>query len=205
MIAFVRGRVAQIDLTSAVVEVGGVGLQVMCTPRTLADLRLGQEATLPTSMVVREDSLTLFGFADEDEKQIFELLQTASGVGPKLAQAMLAVHAPDELRRAVATDDVKTLTSGPRHRPEGRPADHPRAQGPDRLPGRHADLAWQAPRRPLPPPGASQVQAGLVGPRLVGQGGRPGRRPPSTAHAETMPEPDVARLLRLALQTLSKA
>ena len=67
MIAFVRGRVAQIDLSSAVVEVGGVGLQVMCTPRTLADLRLGQEATLPTTMVVREDSLTLFGFAEEDE------------------------------------------------------------------------------------------------------------------------------------------
>ena len=71
----------------------------MCTPRTLADLRLGQEATLPTSMVVREDSLTLFGFAEEDEKQTFEMLLTASGVGPKLAQAMLAVHRP---RRAPA-------------------------------------------------------------------------------------------------------
>ena len=66
----------------------------MCTPGTLAGLRTGQEATLPTSMVVREDSLTLFGFVDEDEKQIFELVQTASGVGPKLAQAMLAVPEP---------------------------------------------------------------------------------------------------------------
>ncbi len=94
-------------------EVGGVGLELMCTPGTLATLRTGQQATLPTSMVVREDSLTLFGFLDEDEKSVFELVQTASGVGPKLAQAMLAVLAPDDLRRAIAADDVKTLTRVP--------------------------------------------------------------------------------------------
>ena len=83
-------------------------------PRTRSPgLRTGAEATLPTSMVVREDSLTLFGFADEDEKQMFELVQTASGVGPKLAQAMLAVHRPEALRRAVSSDDVKTLTTVP--------------------------------------------------------------------------------------------
>ena len=113
MIAFVRGEVAALTLTSAVVEVGGVGLELMCTPNTLAELRLGQVAALPTSMVVREDSLTLFGFADDDEKQIFELVQTASGVGPKLAQAMLAVLTPDAVRRAVAGDDVRTLTAVP--------------------------------------------------------------------------------------------
>ena len=113
MIAFVRGRVATLGLTSAVLEVGGVGLELQCTPDTLAGLRTGAEATLPTSMVVREDSLTLFGFADDDEKQMFELVQTASGVGPKLAQAMLAVHRPEALRRAVASDDVKTLTTVP--------------------------------------------------------------------------------------------
>ena len=83
------------------------------TPGTLATLRTGQEAMLPTSMVVREDSLTLFGFLDDDEKQCFELLQTASGVGPKLAQAMLAVLAPDDLRAAVTHEDVKTLTQVP--------------------------------------------------------------------------------------------
>ena len=99
MIAFVRGTVAGVTLSSAVVEVGGVGLEVMCTPGTLATLRTGQQATLPTSMVVREESLTLFGFLDDDEKQCFELLQTASGVGPKLAQAMLAVLAPGSLDR----------------------------------------------------------------------------------------------------------
>jgi holliday junction DNA helicase RuvA len=113
MIAFVRGRVEAVSLDSAVVEVGGVGLQLMCTPATLAALRPGEEARLPTSMVVREDSLTLFGFADDDERGLFELLQTASGVGPKLAQAMLAVHGPDALRRAVAGDDLATLTKVP--------------------------------------------------------------------------------------------
>ena len=113
MIAFVRGEVAAVTLTSAVVEVGGVGLELMCAPATLATLRTGQTATLPTSMVVREDSLTLFGFLDEDEKTVFELVQTASGVGPKLAQAMLACLSPDELRVAVASDDARTLTRVP--------------------------------------------------------------------------------------------
>ena len=113
MIAFVRGEVAALTLTSAVLEVGGVGLELMCTPGTLATLRVGHQAMLPTSMVVREDSLTVFGFLDEDEKQAFELVQTASGVGPKLAQAMLAVLTPDDLRVAVAAEDVKTLTRVP--------------------------------------------------------------------------------------------
>jgi Holliday junction DNA helicase RuvA len=113
VIAFVSGKVAGLTLTSAVVEVGGVGLEVNCTPNTLAELRLGAHATLPTSMIVREESLTLFGFADEDEKQVFELLQTASGVGPRLAQAMLSVHSPDDLRRAVATEDLVALTKVP--------------------------------------------------------------------------------------------
>ena len=113
MIAFVRGQVAAMTLNSAVLEVGGVGLELMCTPNTLATLRTGQTATLPTSMVVREDSMTLFGFVDEDEKQVFELVQTASGVGPKVAQAITAVLAPDDLRRAIAADDVKTLTRVP--------------------------------------------------------------------------------------------
>jgi holliday junction DNA helicase RuvA len=113
MIAHVRGTVAAVTLSSAVVEVGGVGLELLCTPGTLAGLRTGHEALLPTSLVVREDSLTLFGFADEDEKSTFELVQTASGVGPKLAQAMLAVLTPDTLRVAVAGDDVKTLTKVP--------------------------------------------------------------------------------------------
>lgn len=113
MIASVRGVVAAIAPDSAVIEVGGVGLQVQCAPGTLAGLRTGAEARLATSMVVREDSLTLYGFADDDEKQLFELLQTASGVGPRLAQAVLAVHQPDVVRRAIAGGDLATLTRVP--------------------------------------------------------------------------------------------
>ncbi|MFD7054505.1 Holliday junction branch migration protein RuvA [Streptomyces mirabilis] len=113
MIAFVSGPVAALAPDSAVVEVGGIGIAVQCSPNTLSGLRMGQQTKLATSLVVREDSLTLYGFADDDERGTFELLQTASGVGPRLAQAMLATHSPDALRRAIATGDEKTLTAVP--------------------------------------------------------------------------------------------
>jgi Holliday junction DNA helicase RuvA len=113
MIASVRGRVTSIAPDGAVVEVGGVGLSVVCTPNTLAALRVGEEARLATSLVVREDSLTLYGFVDDDARSLFELLQTASGVGPRLAQAVLAVHSPDVVRKAIATGDLDTLTRVP--------------------------------------------------------------------------------------------
>jgi Holliday junction DNA helicase RuvA len=113
VIASVRGRVAAVTADIAVVEVGGVGLSVVCTPSTLAALRVGDEARLATSLVVREDSLTLYGFAEDDARVLFELLQTASGVGPRLAQAVLAVHAPDVVRKAIATGDLNTLTRVP--------------------------------------------------------------------------------------------
>jgi Holliday junction DNA helicase RuvA len=113
MIASVRGLVAAIAPDSAVIEVGGLGLQIQCAPGTLAGLKAGVEARLSTSMVVREDSLTLYGFADDDEKQLFELLQTASGVGPRLAQAVLAVHQPDAVRRAISGGDLVALTRVP--------------------------------------------------------------------------------------------
>jgi holliday junction DNA helicase RuvA len=113
MIAHLTGSVAAVAPDGAVIDVGGVGLLVQCTPGTLAGLRLGEQARVATSLVVREDSLTLYGFASEDERSTFELLQTASGVGPRLAQAMLAVLSPDELRRAVAAEDLVALTSVP--------------------------------------------------------------------------------------------
>ena len=113
MISSVRGQVLAVHLDHAVIEVGGVGLQVQCAPATLAGLKAGAEARLSTSMVVREDSLTLYGFADDDEKGLFELLQTASGVGPRLAQAVLAVHQPETVRRAVSSGDIATLTRVP--------------------------------------------------------------------------------------------
>jgi Holliday junction DNA helicase RuvA len=113
VIASVHGTVAAVSAAGAVVDVGGVGLAVSCTPGTLARLRVGQPARLSTSLVVREDSLTLYGFSDDDERSVFELLQTASGVGPRLAQAVLSVLPPTEVRRAVATADVPALTRVP--------------------------------------------------------------------------------------------
>jgi len=113
MIASVRGVVLSAGLDSAVLEVGGVGLLVHTTPGTAAGLRRGTEARLATTMVVREESLTLYGFADDDEKVVFEQVQTVSGVGPRLALAMLAVHAPDVLRQAVSTGDLAALTKVP--------------------------------------------------------------------------------------------
>jgi Holliday junction DNA helicase RuvA len=113
MIASVRGRVTAVSPDGAVIEVGGVGLTLVCAPNTLATLRVGEEARLATSMIVREDSLTLYGFPDEDARSLFELLQTASGVGPRLAQAVLAVHTPDVVRKAIVTGDTATLTRVP--------------------------------------------------------------------------------------------
>ena len=113
MIAHLRGTVDAVTPDGAVIDVGGVGLAFQCTPDTLATLKPGEPARVATSLVVREDSLTLFGFGSDDERNVFELLQTASGVGPRLALAMLAVHSPDALRKALANEDVKALTMVP--------------------------------------------------------------------------------------------
>ncbi len=113
MIASLRGTVTEVGPDSAVIEVGGVGLRVQCAPDTLAGLTVGRAATVPTALVVREDSLTLFGFADTDERVVFDLLQTATGVGPRLAQAVLAVLRPDGIRRAVLAEDLPTLMKVP--------------------------------------------------------------------------------------------
>ena len=113
MIASVSGPVLAVGPTSAVVEVGGLGVLALCSPNTVAGLRVGQRTTLATSLVVREDSLTLYGFATADEREFFELLLSATGVGPKLAQAALAVLSPDELRQAIATENLVVLCKVP--------------------------------------------------------------------------------------------
>jgi Holliday junction DNA helicase RuvA len=113
LIAHLDGTVSSVAPDGAVIEVGGVGLLVQCAPGTLARLRAGERARVATSLVVREDALTLYGFAGDDERNTFELLQTASGIGPRLALAMLAVFTPDALRRAVAAEDLTALTTVP--------------------------------------------------------------------------------------------
>jgi Holliday junction DNA helicase RuvA len=204
MIAFVRGTVASVSPGSAVVEVGGVGLEVNCTPGTLAALRVGEDTTLPTSMVVREESLTLFGFHDEDERSTFELLQTASGVGPKLAQAMLAVHSPEGLRRAVADDDVTSLTAVPGIGQKG--AQRIILELRDRL-GAPGSVDSDAPATAAPSSWRDQVRQGLLG---LGWSAREAEQavdsvaPEARAQAEDGAEPNVALLLRSALRMLSR-
>jgi holliday junction DNA helicase RuvA len=203
MIAFVKGTVAGVTLTSAVLEVGGVGLELNCTPNTLATLRLGTETTLPTSMVVREESLTLFGFLDDDEKSVFELLQTASGVGPKLAQAMLAVHTPEELRRAITGEDVKTLTAVSGIGQKG--AQRIILELKDRIGPPTGGVQSRLPGGPAARAGAwrGQVHAGLVG---LGWSAREADTAVETVAPEASAgEPNVAQLLRSALRTLSRA
>ena len=113
MIASVRGEVLDIALDHAVIEASGVGYRVNATPVTLGALHRGSEARLFTTMIVREDSMTLYGFSDTESKDLFSLLQTVSGVGPRLAMATLAVLEPDALRRALSEGNLTALTRVP--------------------------------------------------------------------------------------------
>ncbi len=113
MIASVTGRVVAVEEESAVIEVGGVGLRISCPPVTIRSLTVGETATLMTSLVVREDSLTLFGFGDADQRLVFGLLQSVSGVGPRLALTILGALTTDELRSAIAAEDEKSLMRVP--------------------------------------------------------------------------------------------
>ena len=202
MIAFVRGRVAATTLSTAVVDVGGVGYELQCTPSTLADLRSGQEATLATALVVREDSMTLFGFADDDERDVFALLQTASGVGPKLAQAMLAVHRPDDLRRAVATEDLKALTAVPGIGTKG--AQRIVLELRDRL-GAPVGAGSSVRASAQSAGWRDQVHAGLTG---LGWSSKDADKALDSVEPMALEQgdaPDVAALLRAALRSLSRS
>jgi len=219
MIAFVRGAIAALGPDGAVVEIGGVGLEVQCTPDTLAALRVGEPARLATSLVVREDSLTLYGFANDDERTVFELLQTASGVGPRLAQAMLAVHSPNALRRAVATEDLGALCLVPGIGKKGAQRivlelkdrlgiPEPRS-APDRTgPVGTADGGGAPLSLPLQRGWREQIHGALVGlgwtareadEALVAVG------PEVDAAAERGEDPDIALLLRSALRALGRS
>ncbi len=206
MIAHLRGTVAGIAPDGAVIEVGGVGMRVQCTPGTLATFRPGEPAQVATSLVVREDSLTLYGFSSDDERNVFELLQTATGVGPRLALAMLAVHAPDALRRAVSTEDLGALTMVPGIGKKGaqrivlemKDRLGPPGDGGDGRPVRAAQRA---------PSWRDQVQSGLVN---LGWPARDAEAAIATLEDEGAiggsdgDAVDVATVLRAALRKLSR-
>jgi Holliday junction DNA helicase RuvA len=114
MIGRLRGTLAGLRATGVVLDVGGVGYEVVVTPRTVADLpSLGEEVVLHTHLVVREDAMLLHGFGSESERDLFRILLSASGIGPKVAMATLGALQSDELRRAIAAEDVDTLTLVP--------------------------------------------------------------------------------------------
>jgi Holliday junction DNA helicase RuvA len=204
MIAFVSGRVAAVAPDGAVLEVAGIGLSLQCTPGTLATLRVGEAVQLPTSLVVREDSLTLYGFLEEDERVVFELLQTASGVGPRLAQAMLAVHGPHALRRAVAGEDLTALMLVPGIGRKG--AQRIVLELKDRL-GAPTGVAGAA-RAAATAPWREQLHGALLG---LGWSSREADdalaqvEPQAQEAAAAGVEPDVGVLLRSALRSLSRA
>jgi holliday junction DNA helicase RuvA len=199
MISFLEGELVEKGVGRLVLNVAGVGYELIVPTSLLAALpAAGEQVRVHTRLVVREDSMTLFGFADEDEKQVFELVQTASGVGPKLAQAMLAVLTPDAVRRAVAGDDVRTLTSVPGIGQKG--AQRIILELKDRL----GAPVSSAGGRPVAngEPWRDQVQQGLVG---LGWSAKDADRAAEAVSDQAGDEPDVPALLRAALRTLSKA
>lgn len=200
MIAYVRGSVASVGAGSAVVDVGGVGLELQCAPGTLAELRVGHPTTLAAALVVREDSLTLYGFADDDERSVFEQLQTVTGVGPRLAQSVLAALSPDALRRAVATEDLTALmrVSGVGRKGAQRLV----LELKDRLGAPTGDVVDLGSTPAHGPAWEGQVREALIG---LGWSPREADAAVAVVAEDVAPDADVATVLRLALRSLDRA
>lgn len=198
MIAHLTGSVAAVGPTWVVLDLSGFGLKVLCTPGTASGVRLGQPAELHTSLVVREDSLTLYGFGSADERDCFELAQSASGIGPRIAQAMMSVLSPDEFRAAIAGEDQKALTRVPGIGPKG--AQKMILELKDKV---HA-LGAIAPLQPTAGPAAlwrDQVSQGLQG---LGWSAKDAEAACDRVADLAETETSVAVLMRAALQTLAK-
>ena len=109
MIASISGEVKSINATNAVIEVGGVGILVQLSAKTVTGLSIGKKVELFTTMIVREDSLTLYGFNTSAARDLFEVLQTVSGIGPKVSQSALSIYEPDEIILAISKGDNSLL------------------------------------------------------------------------------------------------
>ena len=193
MIASVSGVVAAVQPSGVVIEVGGIGVSVACTPQTAAAARRGDGLALHTSLVVREDSLTLYGFPDSEQRDVFELVQTVSGVGPRTALAVLATLSPDGLRNAIATEDVASLTRVPGIGTKGA----------QRLIIELKDRLRAVARQGEAPTGDGQetVRAALVS---LGWSARDADRAVAAVTSDPGADADVAQLLRAALQHLDR-
>ena len=212
MISHLDGLVCAIAPEGAVIEVGGVGLLVQATPGTLAALRTGERARVATSLVVREDALTLYGFASDDERDVFELVQTASGVGPRLALAMLASFSPDGLRQAIAAEDVAALTRVPGIGRKGAQRIVLELAGRLGSPAAPAGVMGPPPGgRPRAAPRCGVIRSGPAWSTWAGPPGTPSRPSPRSPPTWPSARPgragrivDVSVALRAALRKLSR-
>ncbi len=199
MIASVAGVVGRVGLDHVVVEVGGVGMLVRTTPATAAALRPGAGARLATSLVVRQDALLLYGFAEEDAREVFEVVQSVAGVGPRLALAMLSVHNPEQLRTAIAAGDVAVLTKVPGIGRKG--AERLVLELRDRI-GAPAGATPATGTGPTPTPGwRTPVVEALVG---LGWTARQAQVALDAVAVDLGDAPDVAAALRAALRELGR-
>lgn len=197
MIASLTGRVARIDLDSLVLEVAGIGYLVRTTPEALSATRHGADLTLHTELVVREDSMTLYGFPHADEAETFRIVQSVSGIGPRTALAVLAVLEPEALRRAVAEQDAKALTRTPGIGP--KVASRMLLELGGKLPA-PTTATTGAPAAPSTPQGAdADVVDALVG---LGWAEKAAIEAVETARAAGGEQLGSAELLRLALRGL---
>lgn len=200
MIAQLTGRVAAVGGTWLVVDLSGFGLKALCTPATAGGVKVGEQVTLHTSLVVREDSLTLYAFAEPGERDCFELVQSATGIGPKIAQAVVSVFSPEEFRAAVSSANLAALTRVPGIGVKG--AQRLVLELKDKV----AVLAGSggAMGAPQPPAGwRDQVRAGLEG---LGYSTRDAEAACDrvAGMAQENPDTPVAILLRAALRSLAK-
>ena len=113
MIDRIRGALLRVGLDHLSVDLGPIAVRVIVPPQVLGQVRVGGEVTLHTAMVVREDGWTLYGFLEAEECQVFEQVQTVSGIGPRIALALVGVLGPDDLRAAIQAEDLNTLTKVP--------------------------------------------------------------------------------------------
>lgn len=198
MITFIRGTVARAGADHVVVDIGSVGLMALCTPATALSLRAGDHVELVTSLIVREEAWTLYAFSDPDERATFEVVQTVSGIGPRIALAILATMTPDELRTAVAREDLVRLTAVPGIGRKG--AGRIVLELKDRLGpvsgltdvvAIEAGAGWRG-----------SVVAGLVS---LGWSAKEAERAADAVASEAaaMDEPDIAVLLKAALRSLA--
>ena len=195
MIASVSGVVKATTLNSAVIEVGGVGLQVALPARFAASLIVGTHAEIFTTLVVREDSLTLFGFDRADSRDFFDLLQTVSGIGPKVAQSALSIYEPEELASAIASENSAALERIPGLGKKGaqrtvlelkeKVSDLVRTQGS----GKSAKSHWR-----------TQLQSALIGLGFTARDAEATIDSVASDLGVKIDETDISELLKLALQ-----